>query len=358
MLFYISFFIIFFVLLCLSEKVKRDQSKFIVFILFCFLIMLAGARGMVGSDTPNYLRSYWAISESPIFTVKYGTVEPIFYGLTVFHAKVFASSWGYLLFLSALQGFILLSIYLRMGRGRIFFFICYFLIFYLNFHFNTLRVGFAALLVLCALQCQDKKFSLLFFFSALGFHLTAAIAFPLVMIKFGKRAVAHSLIFLVLLFCFLYFYSDNIYGKILVYSDYLSENSSGVSTISVVNSFIVVFSFVIFKKLSAGYLVSGIILVFCLIMYNFYPIFYRLIFLSNLFYVFYLASEVGLRKSRSLIRIFSGLVLVVHGFLSVHGIYMEKEKLLKRASSGDLVAQRALESTYIPYQFYWHKPYN
>ncbi|MCQ9618254.1 EpsG family protein [Paenalcaligenes niemegkensis] len=351
----VYFVLIFCALFCfwLAERTSYRVARCAVFIGFLLLILFPGLRGMVGPDTPNYLLIYNEIAENPSFTIRFGTIEPVFYFLTLTHAKLIGSDLGYLFFISFIQGTFLYFCYTR-AKNRFLFIFVYLILFYIEFHFNTLRAGLAALLIMLAIQSKENGKSWVLFFFALGFHISVLIFLPIIAVKAGKRAVLYSIIPIFIVVLVTFFNMDYVFLKAVNYTE---SSVSRLSTVSVLYSLMVLGTFFVVRRLSVGYVISGLIAVTCYMAINLYPIFYRLITLTAFVYMYFLQNEVAIRSSRSILFPVFLILFLWYGYLSNYGIISLEEQFQTRLQAGDLRVLNALNSLYIPYEFYWDKPY-
>lgn len=357
MLVYISLWAVLIPALWLAEKVPSRQRQVLVFLSFAGMVFLPGLRGMVGPDTPSYLLIYNDIARDSAFSGRFGTIEPLFYILTFAHAKFFYSNSGYLFFISFLQGLLLYRCYKGAADRRFLFISIYLLVFYIEFHFNTLRAGLAALVFLAALQSSGRIKPWILLFVAAGFHISLLAFAPLLAVRYRRKFFLYSFIPFLVIVGVLVFNLDFFQAKLESYYEYLSEYSKGVSKSSVIYSSIVLMSFLLLRRVSGEYIVSGGLIVVFYLLYNFFPIVYRFVFLSAFFYLYYLQEEFVSRRSKLVTGMVLTALLSWHIFITIYGVFFLESAFQDRIKSGETRLIESLDSLYVPYDVYWNKPY-
>lgn len=260
----------------------RELKPVFSLLFFVLIVFISGLRGDVGSDTYSYGRIYLDSVELFFEGVEnfFFAYEPLFLGFSALHKLIFDDVTLYFLSVSALHGF-LLWFSTRRLRHRWVFLSFYVVCFYLDFHFNVLRVSTAFLLFVSAMAAKSKALSFFLLLSSALTHVTVIALFPVYFSAFivGKR---YSWIYFILFLfglslVFLFFY-DYIHSKLSAY-DVVSASgveSGGFSVFRFVSFFALsLLSFYIFfKPVSSTIKVSFLLVIIFSFVMSFYPIFF------------------------------------------------------------------------------------
>tara|TARA_R100001244_G_scaffold259_2_gene366 strand:- start:11375 stop:12232 length:858 start_codon:yes stop_codon:yes gene_type:complete len=277
-------------------------------------------------------------------------MEPLFVLFLAGHKYLFDNSFLYLLMMSVFQAFLLWKVCEHSSNKHLFL-VAYVLLFYLNFHFNIARSAIATMLFLYSLCGKSRSVGLLAAVLAPGFHVSVLFFYPLLLPRLGLKYF-----FLIVLSCFAaaaVFYQEiyNFSLKFQFYADYLRNAKSGVSVYGLLIVANVVASVFLFSRANFLFFGSSIFLIVSVVLYGYHPIAYRLITIALLLYLFFLLETLScVRHSWGYI-FFWAPVILTFGVL-VHGVANEAEILNERINSGEPL-EEALNSTYIPYEFYW-----
>lgn len=191
-------YIILLILLCLLCAFKEKRWPLIIS--FIFLLVVAGFRDQsVGTDTKNY-ESLFDSYGTEIYMM-YHAKEPLY---LLLHYFVAYNGWGYstLMFFSSAIVIILLYVYtIKVSPRPNYTILCFFLLYYYFYSFNTIRQYQAMMLVLLAWNYQMRKnYKLYYLFIVLGvcFHSTALIGFLSLIIDRTKLSVNKQTVCLLL----------------------------------------------------------------------------------------------------------------------------------------------------------------
>ncbi|WP_207886322.1 EpsG family protein [Pseudomonas sp. 30_B] len=347
---YILFFLLVTGLLLVARRLPSYQSSILVGIVFIILLLFAGLRGLVGSDTYSYLTAYNNLSDNDYFFYLLGRMEPLFVILAWAHSHIFNSGFLYIFTISLIQIFLLWKI-CENSADRCLFLVAYVLVFYLNFHFNITRAAIASMLLLYSLCSKSRSTSILAAILAPGFHVSVLLFYPLLFSRLGTKWI---LILLLSLFAALAVFYQELYDfslKFLFYLDYLRGDSSGLSWYGTLITINVLASILLLPRVSYLFFGSAILLILSAVAYSFYPIAYRFIVIALLIYLF-LILEVLSKSRYSWGYIFFWAPVALTFSVLIYGISEERTILEQRIASGEPL-DNALESTYIPYEFYW-----
>jgi hypothetical protein len=356
MIVYISFFLMMGLLTFLRSKVFLNQKKFLTVSVFFILALFSGLRGTVGSDTLNYLNIYSQSPEiSEFFSVSW-PVEPGYLLLNSIHNSIFDNGFLYFLVYSFFQAFLVITLSRKNENPSLFLFI-YILIFYLNFHFNILRAGTATLFLLLALQSKSSFKAIVLFALGISFHFSIMVAFPLLLVGRGlslRHFIYISFGILSLVGMFFYSFFDLILLKVLSYASSDIYNRSSYPIILFFTSIIFVSTILSYKgRVPKVYFVSGILLLLSLLVNFYVPGFYRVTLIYLVIFFWYLTNFFKFNYSVYAASYF--LFFFYHAYVALNGIYGEKAALQHQASLGDpRITAEVLETTYIPYDFYWN----
>lgn len=352
MLIYSCFYFFVSCLIFFAAKTSPVQAKFLTITVFLILILFAGLRGLVGSDTLSYLMFYDQFQDPEIAASYVTKMEPVFVLLVALHGYLVESKFLYILTVSLLQAWILYLVFNQSSR-KYYFLLFYVLLFYLNFHFNVTRAAIAAMLFLLALTTESRKVKFLMAVLAPGFHVSVLFFYPLLFAHLNLKR------FLVLVF-------SSVVGLLLVlqdfsyfvmkynaYQDYLVGYSPGVSVYNVIIFINVVVSIIFLRKVSFLYLAVSFFLLISLCIAEIFPIGYRLLSIGLLLYLFFLLEELS-RGSYRLYYAFFWIPVALTFGSSFYSVLQETTRLEERIEMGVGDGLNAsLKSTYIPYQFYW-----
>ena len=185
-------------LLCLLCAFK--EKKWPLAISFVALLVVAGFRDLsVGTDTQNY-ESLFNMYGTNTELMGHAT-EPLYLLLHIFVAY---NGWGYstLMFLSSLIVLAILYVFaIKESPRPNFTILCFFLLYYYFYSFNTVRQFQAMMFVLLAWHYQTRsRYKLYYIFMAMGicFHFTALVGLLSLIINKIKLSVEKQTILLIL----------------------------------------------------------------------------------------------------------------------------------------------------------------
>lgn len=350
MLPYIAMYAVCGSLLLLAKRLVKNQANWILFLVLAILWLFAGMRGAVGSDTPSYLNLYSILStpESIFFSML--AKEPGFVALLALHKAIFDSEILYIIMMSFLQASLLYAV-VRSSSNRYIFLLCYVLLFYLNFHFNITRAALATMLFLYGLSGNSivaRRAALVF---APLFHLSILPFYLFFLKDISIKRIALLFLAIIILIAGSASWLVSFWEKFLSYKDYGGSLGLGISISALVFVFSAIGSLIVLRGASYAFRFAVIFLILSHFLSFFYGIGYRYVITASLFYYYYLIEE--LTRSGRLVLWGFLWVPVILGFLMVlSGINNETKNLELKMTSGDLVSE-ALDSTYIPYRFFW-----
>lgn len=347
---YASFLFLVVGLLFVARKLPERQSSAVICIVFVSLILFAGFRGLVGSDTLAYLRAYGYLSNNTNVLNLLGSMEPLFVLLLAAHKYLFDSSFLYLFMMSVFQVFLLWKV-CENSSDKYLFLVAYVLLFYLNFHFNITRSAIASMLFLYSLCSRSRSAGLFAAALAPGFHVSILFFYPLLLPRLG---VKYFSIIMISFFATAVVFIQELYDfalKFQTYTDYLRSGTSVVLVYCVLIIANVVASVVIVSRGRFLFYGSALFLIFSVVLYGYHPIAYRLVTVALLLYLFFLLEAIACVR-RSWVYIFFWAPVVLTFSIVMQGVASETDMLIERINAGEPL-EGALDSTYIPYGFYW-----
>lgn len=348
---YLSFFFVSSTLIFLASRAPISQAKTLVFIVFILLILFSGLRGLVGSDTSSYLLFYDLFKDPEMLSIYLAKMEPFFVLLVSLHSNIVDSKFMYIFMMSVFQGGLLYFVF-RDSGNKYLFLLCYVLLFYLNFHFNTTRAAIAVMFFLISLTSESKKVKVFSAILAPGFHLSVLFFYPLLFTRMDLKSFLIFVLFLIFGFALLTQHVDFFIAKYNLYENYMGGNSSGISLSGSIMFVSVLASILFLRKLSRIFLGASFLFLSSIVINEFYSIGYRFIIIGLLLYLYFLLEELSKRNSRVGYFFFWAPVLLNFAIL-IKSIPEEPLKLEERALRGEDVS-KAINSTYIPYEFYWN----
>lgn len=335
----------------------KDEKIFFLICVFLIMALFSGLRGSVGSDTLAYLDIY---SRSPrlgdFLKAEWG-IEPGFLLLNSIHKTLFDNEFLYIFGYSVFQAFLVIVL-CRKSRNPSLFILVYVIIFYLNFHFNIIRAGSATIILLLALQSKSLLRALLIFVIGLMFHFSIIIAFPLILVGRNlsfERIMLACLCALSLAIFFVWMFWERIFLKFIVYIEYFQGFEASYFLLSFFTLSIFMAT-LIFRKgnIPFLYVASGVLLVASMGFTAFFPGFYRFIIISIFLFFWYFVEYFERPVGGYAICFY--VFFLCHSVLSIYQISVENEVLERRVAVSDSPndqLEKALDSTYIPYSFYW-----
>lgn len=191
MIFYFLLTILLFFILYLASRKSSEYHRLFYFLFFFILFLIAGFRGDVGQDTYNYQLQYDLMSDWNSFLYQISVAEPFLYLIMYYYKLIFDGLFGFtgfLVIISLLQ-VVLLSYATKEMYHRATFLAFYFMIIYVEYHFNVLRASLAVLFFLCSLRVgyNNKIKSILFLILAILSHLSILIFSPILLINFKLK---------------------------------------------------------------------------------------------------------------------------------------------------------------------------
>lgn len=348
---YLSFYAIIATLLLCARHAGKYKAKYILFVIFAVLVLFAGLRGIVGSDTQSYIRVYNELADTDgIMTALY-TMEPGFIALLAFHKAVFNSESLYILMMSAFQAFLLYTV-AKTSSKKYIFLLCYVLLFYLNFHFNITRSAIATMLFLYGLTGRSIAFRRFALILAPFFHMTILPFYLLFFTQLKLKQILTTLAVILLLIAINFSTISAFSEKYVQYATFGDWTTSDVTLLSVVLSMTAMTSIFYFKHTSYNFRWMTSFLILSYVLTYFYPIVFRYTITASIFYYYYLIEELtGKKQLASLLFLWAPILLSF--YFTLTAINNETINLIKMINSGNPV-NSALDSTYIPYKFMWN----
>lgn len=342
----------------LSRKVGKGNVWTDVF-LFLPIFLIAGLRG-VGADTPVYTDMYSYMPALPDLQGISAVVEPGFLLTIAIHKWLFNDVLSYFIFYSFFQTLLLCLVYRKLGRSTLFL-VVYLLVFYLNFHLNTIRAGVAVLLLILAFESEKVKTSVVLFFVAVLFHLSSVIFLPLLcMFKFRRfswRGGVFFLIIAMLLPVLIYMFGARFADKLFSYNGYLGFRQDGISITGTLYIVLALASLFFLRVVQYKYLLVSVALVVVLLLKYWSMMFYRVELMLFVFYIYYAIKDVIVRNPRAPAAICIYLIISMQVFFAVSGVLSESRQIQLRLNAGDAIGKHALDSVYVPYKVFWENEY-
>lgn len=354
-MFYFFYFISQSSILYISYKSTGLQRKLFVFTFFFLMFIFSGLRGDVGLDTLNYTSIYNSLDSYSGLMIRASSIEPLFLIISYIHKNYIDNETLYFLLISFFQALLLYRLIKRFDNlGSFIFLLFYSFIFYLEFHFNVVRVSLAVLLLLNSLvNCGSNKKKLLFILPAMFVHFSIVPFIPIIFIdKARLNSLKFILLFLFSLLLLILVFNlmgDYFTNKLDAYSEYTSE---GISITSYFFSFLVLVSYTLKLNKSRSFNICCIMIIFILLARMYYPIFYRFYHISLLFYLYFLCIDLNINTKISKYACTAILMLALNSTLSMTSLYNQSEHLKQAYQSGRL-SYKSMEFGYIPYEFYW-----
>ncbi len=360
MLTYIAFYAWMILLVFLFSKNKANKNVYTC-MMFLTIFLFAGLRGMVGTDTVNYLDIYNQLGYANKSSFGSVNLEPLFLAYTILHKNIIDNNFLYLLSISLIQTLLLLAVFIK-TKNKSIFILTYSLVFYLEFHFNTVRVGISLLIFILALKSfgSFKRNSIALISVLVHFSSLAFAPLYIATMDKGRSFFRSLLFFLIILSVAVILNYEYIYGKFFtylsIYSNYEDNNLIG-SLKSAFISLLILLTLYLVRSPSRYFVVSSVIILVCFLLKEIFPFFYRIVFASTFIYFYFIIEEMENKpKSNSLI-IFFCFFLTLNFYLSLVGIYSQRDLLEKRVLDGSYGVSRLIDSSFIPYQFYWNDSY-
>ena len=356
MFLYFSFFSLIFGLCTVGFYAR--QKKLISLIIIFLLFLFSAVRGEVGLDTQSYLEHYDKLESSDYVFHYMSQIEPGFALYSIAHKYLFDNSFSYLAIYSFFQCYLLWLLVRRLdGKSTFWFLISYVAIFYINNHFNVLRVGSALLIFMLALTGKTPKEKISLALLAPLFHVSVLFFYPLFFLKLTRASIFGTVVFLLSLAGLLYLKFDFFEYKFEAYSDYGSFDDSGFSKARLLLILGLFSSCFITARQSRYLFFATVYLAFSIFVAHWMPVLYRLINMSLLIYFYFLVREFqtyGYQLRKTLFWLIFGWYF----FMTWSSIYYQTEELEKRIQAGEIKLERALCFTYVPYKFFWETSCN
>jgi len=343
-IFYFSFMILYY------YYSKSPQNKLLGICIFIIIVLFSGLRGLVGSDTQSYLKYYNYAKDINDAQYLLLLFEPLFVFLMHTIHYIHDSNFTFIFIYSLFQGLLFYLIFTKIDNKI--FILCYVLLFFIEFHFNTIRAGTAALCLLYSVVTKNDKAKVAFALIAPGFHVSILLFYP---IFFLRIRLIYSITTLTIIALLLYSYQDIsslILGKMFSYEDYLTSNSSSFSKIYLMYIAYIAVTLLSIKNLSKEFCITGLIIMALFSLAMIYPIAYRGIVLGWVLYFYFLSRDLTSSNQTGLFKYYLYPLLIVLSFTNIIYIINESDRVSDRISV-DLSAD-VLDSTYIPYKFYWN----
>lgn len=343
-----------------ASSVREGDRRLFLVLIVLLLALFSGLRGNVGSDTPVYVELYETSPPLSEFMASVWRVEPGYLLLNSLHKTVFDSAELFMLFFALFQAFLIYKLCQR-AASPVAFLLFYIFVFYFYYHLNILRAGTSLLLFVLALSTGSTFYRLLLFVAAVSFHISAIILIPFLLLgrsySIPKLAPVLGVIG-GLSIAFFYLFFDRVVLKIETYLVYLGSNGFGSPLPFLI--FVGLFLLTLVVKrgaVSTGYRLSGLALASSFLLVVFAPGFYRI---SNIFLFLYFWYALEEFRSSTLSFKFVVASYLIFQSLSVgYTAYTETERLQVRLEaervSGHDPNKESLDSTYIPYEFFWQK---
>jgi hypothetical protein len=335
---------IFLLFLSTSENKKLSQLSFLA--VFSILAIFSGIRGDVGQDTHSYQLIYESLeSTSDLFSLL-GKMEPVYVIFMYLHKNII-DNVTLLFFMTSTVQAILLYYASKPLKHRRFFLIVYLLVFYLEFHFNTLRASVSLLLFLTALSSQKKKNKIIFNCLACLTHISI-LPFVFIAISGYSRLLKYSLIFIIVLIVFIFHslgYSEAFIGKAIRYG---LLDIKGIEVNIIFLGLIILGIAMIFleSRISKSLLFSFVFLSLSFFIYSSTDIGYRIYFMVSIVFVYICSKQKLFSISKLSLRPFFAFLVclyVVTGLLRWNSYYDEKAQIIDGEGG-------RLDFTMMPYQ--------
>lgn len=341
-----------------ASQLAIESQRHVVGMLVLLLTAFAAMRGYVGTDTGAYhtmFADYAGESVVDLATV----VEPVFALLLTASASVSESSFVFVAAIAVLQGLLLLLVLSRHEQPAMFLAV-YASTFYLNFHFNILRAGTAALFLLltvASLRARSRTgFYTYGFLSVLSHYSSVLFFLPLNLV--GRR-LTHGLFWLAvsgaaavgLMFVFV---NEARYVQYLTYVALFDAGDSveyGFGLLALFLLYAAIFALTVSR---ANYRLLTLLLVLwgvTRLASNYLLFVSRVEVIINLMLVFLLLGQETRRGARGA-RTLAVALLVM---LNLYGNIGRLEATDQSTRGGFAADPYRRNSTYIPYRFAWEE---
>lgn len=357
MLFYLAVLMLGTLFMAAGRRFKSFDT-FFYSLLFFLLALVAGLRGDVGQDTYQYGRIYYAMTDVEALKLVLMRQEPLVNLLMYIHNKFFGNYTGFLFLMALVQAGVLFYA-VRNIYYRGLFLVFYLLVFYLEFHFNVLRAGTAAIFFMAALsdiRLSIKK-AIVWAVLALFSHVSIVVVFPVLLARAGlgvKRFLMVCAISVFVMATLYFIFSELIALKLSIY-DLLDTSSFRVPLVTLFLSLIVSASLLMTRNKCFDIIVSVVVMLVVFSFYSFSDIAYRLMNIAMVVFMFLMFEERAVwRASGQLIAkpIIIGGVVLLSWFSFLRLAYVVDEPAERYASGEGLY-----EFSYIPYEFYFESKY-
>lgn len=342
----------------LASQLPIKQQRQIVYGLVFVLTAFAALRGYVGTDTSAYHSMFEDYaSESIVDLVR--IVEPVFAILLVITGWFSDSSFAFVFSISILQGIILFFILGRCESPAMFLAI-YTSTFFVNFHFNILRGGVAALLLLVAIHYlisgTQKKFYLAGTMSILSHYSSLLFFLPMTVVdRSWKAGLLVLLLSTTIAFGLVYYFVND--ARLLQYINYslLFDSDEGVRYGSGLIALFILYAILYYFTVSRENfsVLTLLLLTWYVIRFlsNYILFIDRLEVVINLIFL-YLVTQ---HKPTGRTRIFWTLALSMLVLLNSYGALIGLEKADQSSRGAFDPDSSRRNSTYLPYKFIWEE---
>jgi len=145
------------------------------------------------------------------------------------------------------------------------------------------------------------------------------------------------------------------YEKGVGYSDYLKYLQKGYSISSIIFTPYILLSIFLIKNASLQFKLSGVALIVSYLLGNIFPIAYRLIIISQVFYFYFMLTSLNNNLFEKVkLFVFWPFFSILFA-LNILGLMNERKNLEFRVNYGELPIT-VFDSTTIPYKLYWNDP--
>lgn len=350
---YVSFFSVSFALLVLGLSSQKQGLRAVIVLLIVILsVSFSGFRGLVGTDTAAY---HTIFNE---FDLRYADVgdwtrfEPLFMAFLGGVKLTTNDPFLFTLALSVLQG-VLLFLIVRDRRGALIFIFAYLCFFYLRNHFNTLRSGVAALLLVLAYQrLEDDKTNWWILLCACLFHFGSLLVAPfLVRAENFRRALAIMAVGFVGFSALAFDYVEKKLTYYFVDSAFYSSGSVSFGAGFVLTTLIIFYVHFKVNRFSILRLHALFFVLMCLkFLQMLYPVLWRL---HEVFFIVWIAATAfGLRGGLFKVHGYAFLVFCLIGFWSTTylALKFDLENRIEREKRMGEVRDSLFDAPLVPYK--------
>lgn len=338
----------------LAVDSQRIVARVLVLMLTCF----AALRGYVGTDTGAYHTMFFDFGSLDLTDLA-NQIEPVFAALLHLTAQVSDSSFLFVGSIAVLQGVLLVLVVGRHEQPALFVAV-YASTFFVNFHFNILRAGVAALFLVLALaslrSSQRARFQGFGFLSILSHYSSVLFFLPMNLV--GRRwyiaVLSFVLASLAAIGLMMHFVNEARYFQYLTYVALLETSDSvsyGFGLLALFALYVGVFVLTVSRS-NYHLLLPLMCLWIALRLASNHMLFVsRIEVVVNLFLLYILLGESPPAQRRAARLLVCALLVSLNLYGTIGGLKAADQSMRE----GFAADPSRRNSTYLPYRFAWEE---